>query len=211
MATLNKQEAAKERASKHAKHVWSCPVCGQKCRGNGGRASHQRKHVYAAGYDDDDIFGWGLRVLFNVLWRDAPLPEGLRPPYWRDPAKEEWSCDPVDRSGAAKYVIIMRAPGDPERQDKAPSLGGTTSGTEKIEALRQLRKASVESWRERILEHLADDVPRTFNRICVELVDKTADHMSRSNAEAALWQLVEDEKLVEHTMKAPILFRRRTA
>ena len=68
MAVLNSHEAKQERARKHARHVWECSLCGQACRGNGGRASHMRKHVKAKGYTDGDIFGWSLRVLFHSLW-----------------------------------------------------------------------------------------------------------------------------------------------
>ncbi len=80
MAVLNSREKAQERARKHARNVWECPLCAKRCRGNGGRASHMRKHVTAAGYDRDHIFGWGLRVVFNSLWRDGPRPDGLPPP-----------------------------------------------------------------------------------------------------------------------------------
>ncbi len=121
----------------------------------------------------------------------------------------EWNCQPVDRSGIATYTIAIRAPDDPERVDRAPSLGGSTGGEEKIAALKVLRKAPVAKWREQILAHLADGVPRTFNRIGVELCDRTADNLLGSSAEDALWSAVEDG-LVEHTMTAPILFRIRT-
>lgn len=209
MATLNTREKARERARKHAQRVWSCPICGQKCRGNGGRASHQRKHVTKAGYDDGDISAFGLRAIFRSLG-EGERPKGLRPPpaWERDLEAEQWTSDPVDRSGPAKYVIMMRAVGDPERRDRAPSLGGQTDGLEKISALKGLRKAPVTTWKQRIVEHLADGIPRTFNRIGVELCDRTADNLIGSHAEKAIWEAVE-AGLLEHTMAAPILFRKK--
>lgn len=62
-------------------------------------------------------------------------------------------------------------------------------------------------WRERIQKHLADGEPRTFNRICVELGDVTADVAFEKAPDHALWELVA-QGAVEHTMTAPILFRR---
>lgn len=121
---------------------------------------------------------------------------------------EEWTSEPVDRSGMAKYIVICRAPGDPERRDRALSLGGKTDAFTKISELKALRKASVEEWRERIVAHLQDGTPRTFNRIGVELCDRTADMLLGSNAEKALWSTVE-AGLVEHTMESPVLFRIR--
>lgn len=209
MAELNAREKAQARARKHASRVWDCPICGRECRGNGGKASHQRMHVRDAGYDQRDIFGWGLRVLFRALWSDSPRPEGLRAPYGRNLDEEEWNTRELPHLGGNyKYVVIRRAPGDPERTDRARSLGGKTWGPEKIAALEKLRKAPVDEWRDRILRHLADSVPRTFNRLGVELCDRTADMLLGSNAEKALWALVESGQL-EHTMASPILFRRR--
>jgi hypothetical protein len=54
---------------------------------------------------------------------------------------------------------------------------------------------------------LADGRARTFNAIGVELLDHTADTLLGSPYDEALWQLVEAEQL-EHTMEAPVLFRR---
>lgn len=97
MAVLNSREAMIERARKHARNTWDCPICGKTCRGNGGRASHMRKHVKAAGYDDDHIFGWGLRVVFGTLWRDGPHPPGLHPnpPDTPTPAEIAASLSPA--------------------------------------------------------------------------------------------------------------------
>jgi PAS domain-containing protein len=106
----------------------------------------------------------------------------------------------VDRTGAARYVHLIRAPDDPERsprpvggrQDRAPHL--------------TLAKASPASCVELLLCLLADGIPRTFNRMAVELFDHTADIVFGSPLDEALWHLVDDERL-EHTLTAPVLFR----
>jgi len=56
----------RDMAKVHARRKWTCPLCGQVWRGNGGRASHQRKHIREA----------GLEVHSNTLphreaWREA--------------------------------------------------------------------------------------------------------------------------------------------
>jgi hypothetical protein len=65
---------------------------------------------------------------------------------------------------------------------------------------------TVEGWRARLLAHLADRQPRTFNRLGVELLDQTADMLYRSVVDRALWSLVDDQ-LLEHTLEVPIFFR----
>ena len=68
---------------------------------------------------------------------------------------------------------------------------------------------STEDHGARILALLADGVPRTFNRIGVELYDQEALDSRRPRSPRS-WRLVA-EKQVEHTIEAPILFRRRAA
>lgn len=58
-----------------------------------------------------------------------------------------------------------------------------------------------------LLEGLGDGRPRTFNRLGVELFDLTADVLFTTPVNTALWRLVE-RGLIEHTMEAPVLFRR---
>lgn len=132
----------------------------------------------------------------------APYPrewcEDCRPP--------EWTTDPVDRDGLAAYTVAIRHPDDPSRRDRARSLGGMTGSEEKLLRLKDLKKATPEEWRRRIVAHMADGEPRTFNRIGVELVDTTADNLIQSSAEDGLWLAVAAGEL-EHTLRAPILFR----
>lgn len=45
----------KDMAKIHARRTHTCPLCGQKSRGNGGRASHRRKHIAEAGLDERDF------------------------------------------------------------------------------------------------------------------------------------------------------------
>lgn len=59
-----------------------------------------------------------------------------------------------------------------------------------------------------IVDHLWDEVPRTFNRICVELWDKNASTLFSTKADKALWALVE-EGVIEHTLEQPVYFRLR--
>lgn len=115
-------------------------------------------------------------------------------------AREWVTGEAVDRTGVGKYVHLIRSPGDPERrprykgQDVAPHLTA--------------RKTPRAEWARRIAALLSDGAPRTFNRIALELTEKTADTMMETPLDAALWDLVREERL-EHTTHAPILFRLR--
>jgi hypothetical protein len=115
------------------------------------------------------------------------------------PDVERWNRAPVDRSGAAAYVVIIRAAGDPERKPRDGSDRGSAWR-------RALVKMPVERLADEIAAHLADGVPRTMNRIGVEMMDKTADCTFGTPFEEALWALVE-RGTHEHTLDAPILFR----
>jgi len=96
-----------------------------------------------------------------------------------------------------KYLIMIRAPDDPERRLK-----------KQVDVFphHTLAKMKFEDIRDLILFHLMDGQPRTLNRIGVELWDKTSDITGMTQVEEALWCLVESRKL-EHTMATPILFR----
>lgn len=100
----------------------------------------------------------------------------------------------------AAYVVLIRAPEDPER-------GGRNLGPERDDVAPHLtqRKTPADEWSPRILESLADGVPRTFNRICVEMLNQTADVACDGPLEEALWMLVGTGRLA-HTMQAPIYF-----
>ncbi|MBW2675814.1 MAG: DNA cytosine methyltransferase, partial [Deltaproteobacteria bacterium] len=86
---------------------------------------------------------------------------GCRPDYNDDPT----TC----------YVIMIRAPGDPERGDRLsrrPTEGGPG---EQIAKLNSLKRTSLADLRNVVLNHMADGEKRTMNRIGVELWNKTAD------------------------------------
>jgi hypothetical protein len=106
----------------------------------------------------------------------------------------------VDRSGAARYVHLIRSPEDPERTERP--RGGRPDRAPH----RTLELTTVDHWKREILRLLSDGVPRTFNRLGVELLDQTADMLLDSPVDRALWELVE-ASLLEHTMEGPIYFR----
>jgi hypothetical protein len=112
----------------------------------------------------------------------------------------------VDRSGIAKYTHIIRAPDDPERSDIRALPEALRDRTARWR--RELKSSRVDAWRWAIWQLLSDGQPRTFNRIGVELLDKTADVLLELPPDRALWSLVADKR-VEHTTSAPILFRAR--
>jgi hypothetical protein len=119
-----------------------------------------------------------------------------------------WVTGPntADRSGLAGFTHIIRSPDDPERTDirKLPEALRDRAA----EWRRRLKKSSVGDWKRAIWTLLSDGAPRTFNRIGVELADKTADLLLGLPPDRALWALVAEGR-VEHTMVAPILFRAR--
>ena len=112
----------------------------------------------------------------------------------------EWWRGLPDRSGMFDYVVLIRDQHDPERKKRGREAGD-------VKPHLTLRKTTAVDWAERIASHLSDGVPRTFNRIAVELVDKTADVVCDTPVEAGLWLLVEQER-IEYTPAAPVFFRR---
>jgi hypothetical protein len=113
----------------------------------------------------------------------------------------EWQTGKlVDRSGTFAYIILVRAPEDPERLPRGKGK------KDRVGWQHDLAKTTIKEWKEIILQHLSDGEARTFNRIGVELLDKTADTLLQLNPEEALWSLVTEGK-VAHTLRAPIYFR----
>lgn len=107
---------------------------------------------------------------------------------------------PIDRGGMPQYLHIIRAGDDPERSPRPPG------GREDRAPHRTLAETPIATCEAEILALLADGVPRTFNRIGVELLDHTADTLLGSPYDEALWNLVDRAEL-EHTLDTPILFR----
>ena len=115
-----------------------------------------------------------------------------------------WRTGPLEREGMETYLHMVRATDDPERSPRAKM--GTKGSDPTREYAKRLRKDTPRHWAERIAEHIADGKARTYNRICVEMLDKTADVLHDTPFDDAIWLLVE-EKRVEHTCEIPILFR----
>lgn len=107
----------------------------------------------------------------------------------------------VERGGIAQYVHLIRGANDPERSERP--VGGREDRAPHL----TLAEVPVEVCRDRLLGLLVDGRPRTFNAMGVELLDHTADTLFGSPYDDALWQLVAAGHL-EHTLEAPILFRR---
>lgn len=122
---------------------------------------------------------------------DAPIPE------WVTGAV-------VDRAGMDVYLHLIRSPEDPERADIR--LLPAELRDRGAEWLKSLMTSGAADWHAPILALLADHVPRTFNRIGVELLDKTADILLETPPDEALWALVAARE-VEHTMSTPVFFR----
>lgn len=118
-------------------------------------------------------------------------------------ARLEWHSEPVDRSGTGAFVHLIRSDDDAKR---SPCPKGGRKDRAPHETMRRKGPAAITEWREAIRAKLADGVPRTFNALCVEIGDITADVAYCEAPDLALWELVCDGAL-QHTIKAPILFR----
>ncbi len=116
----------------------------------------------------------------------------------------EWRTGPIARPDAHRYVHLIRANDDPERSTREARKSRGVDSNKRWREL--LRPNSVDEWRHAIVAHLQDGVPRTFNQLCVELGDITADIAFEKGPDRALWDLVE-EGILEHTLRAPIRFR----
>ncbi len=123
-------------------------------------------------------------------WHTGPYPQGVRAE--------------IDH-GRYQYTHMIRAPGDPERLSREERR--RIHGPGVVTKWRKMHKRPVAEFREEILAHMADGKERTFNRIAVELYDYTAD-VAGPAITKAIFDLVEEREL-EHTMGAPIYFRKR--
>ena len=121
------------------------------------------------------------REVWNERWWSGPYPAGFR-------------------EGMAQYTHMIRAPGDPERSERTERAG--PGDTRRV--CNHFHRMNVQHAKTAILAHVADGLPRTFNRIVVELWDLTAD-MAGDRIEQALFDLVAEHKL-QHTLVAPILW-----
>jgi hypothetical protein len=108
----------------------------------------------------------------------------------------------IDRTGMAAFLHIIRAPGDPERRQRASERDEKDTQIWR----RLFRSGSQAEWSDALHRHLADGIPRTFNRMMVELCDMTADVALDKAPDLALWALVAAGE-VEHTASRPVYFR----
>jgi hypothetical protein len=125
---------------------------------------------------------------------------------WEKKSHASWTRRVPDRSGKAAYVIIIRGPHDPERRSVARSLAKKGQKVTKPLGWRKVLKFDPEATMWLIMKHLSDGEPRTFNRIGVEMLDQTADHLFETPFEDAIWLGVE-RGYIEYANWAPILFR----
>jgi len=117
---------------------------------------------------------------------DAPSATGTQRTFYLGPAAR----------ASSPYLHLVRASDDPERSPRGPG---------RALLWRSLDKHTAEAWAARIVEHLSDGTPRTFNRIMVELSDFTADVAFESTADDGLWLAVTRHQLAL-THDAPVLF-----
>jgi len=116
-----------------------------------------------------------------------------------------WTSGPVDRSGPAAYVHLVRSPDDPQRISRAARKD---LGKGPVSWCGDMKASAKPEWLERIPELLGDGKPRTFNAIVLEVSGGvyTADAAFGKAPDNALWELVTAGR-VEHTLVAPVLFR----
>jgi hypothetical protein len=128
----------------------------------------------------------------------------------RDVWAETWLTGPYDANGLVRadiehgYTHMIRASDDPERSDRSVRGGRGRDDDAETRVVRKVHRMPAAEARAKILELVADGEPRTFNRICVELWDITAD-IAGPAITRALFDLVEEKRL-QHTNEAPILW-----
>jgi hypothetical protein len=101
--------------------------------------------------------------------------------------------------GMDKYLHLVRAIDDP---DRAPRPKG---GYADRSPHHTLAKTDLNDWRLLIPELMDDGVPRTFNRMSLELIGLTADITHSSPIETALWELVAEGCLMSSS-RVPMYF-----
>lgn len=117
------------------------------------------------------------------------------PPVAREVA-EGWCSGLPERGGLDGFIHIVRGEGDPERPPRG-AMGPTD--------WKRINDLTPAQWAQRIVDHLSDGEPRTFNRIAVELMGITADVAYCENPDKGLWHAVEMGKLLWST-GSPVLF-----
>lgn len=113
-------------------------------------------------------------------------------------------CMDIDLSGMSAYCVLVWGPDDPARS--ARPKGGVADKTPH----QTNKKTSRAAWALRIEALMEDGVERTFNRMCIEMIDQEASLAHGGPIEEALWMLVAQGRL-EHTMEVPVYFRHAEA
>jgi hypothetical protein len=108
----------------------------------------------------------------------------------------------ADRSGMSVYTHLIRAKDDPTSTPNAQRAERDYLARWQ----KALKKDDIVPWMRRILDTLRERGPMTFQRLCVELVNRDADGCFETALDRALWKLVEYEE-VQHTPGIPVLFR----
>ena len=105
------------------------------------------------------------------------------------------------------FTHIVRSPLDPEQENRARRKA--KYGRDASVEWKKLKGGDVTLWKKRILEVLGGaGEPVTFNAIMLVATGgvHTADVAHGNDPDKALWALVEEKK-IQHTGEAPILFR----
>lgn len=92
------------------------------------------------------------------------------------------------------------------RRDDDPIVATKRSRKEGPDWWRRALKEEPRVWADRVVAHLSDGVPRTFHRICVELVGCDGSVCFKENPWKGVWLAVEQGRL-EYESKAPARFR----
>jgi len=132
---------------------------------------------------------------------------GKVPVEWQKPdlSSAEWNTRAIpNREGLGFYIVAIMASHDPERSAREDREFRGEKGTKHAA---DLRKVPIEEAKRQMLAVIDKYEPVTFNEICIRLLDINASMALGGNYESALWELVETGT-IEHTMEAPIYFRR---
>lgn len=115
------------------------------------------------------------------------------------PAGDWVTGDVIDRRGAAAYAHLIRGKNDPK--ERLPQ-----GQRDPFYWKKSVQKGDLAEWRKKLLDLLATHGPSTYNALSVHATGLSAEITFQEMPDKALWSLVSDG-LVEHTLKAPILFR----
>ncbi len=113
-------------------------------------------------------------------------------------AEARWSSGVVpDLSGTGAYLILVRGAADAERLPR---------GEMAVRFPYLTMKSAAADYAPAVLEFFEQRAVSTFNHACVEMFGITAD-VAPDELVDTMWCLVEAGQ-IEHTMEAPVYFRR---